>query len=43
MGRVVFGDDKAAARLFIETMHDSGALFPADSRQRRAVIEKRID
>jgi hypothetical protein len=43
MGCIVFGDNKTAARLFVETMNDARALFPADSRQRRAVVEKRVD
>ena len=36
MGCVIFGDNKTAARLFVETMNDAGTLFPADSRQRRS-------
>jgi hypothetical protein len=32
MGCIVFGNDKTAARLFIDTMNDPGALFPADPR-----------
>ena len=43
MGCIVFGDNKTAARLFVETMNDARALFPADSRQRRAVVEERVD
>src|SRR6266487_1942430 len=43
MGYVVFGHDKTAARLFVETMNNSGALFSADSRQHRAVVEERVD
>src|SRR5262245_9646705 len=43
MGCIVFGDNKTAARLFVETMNDSGTLFPADSRQHRAVVEQRVD
>ena|SRR5437899_2226759 len=42
MRRVIFGYDKAAARLFVETMNDAGTLFPADSRQVRAVIQERV-
>src|ERR1700757_3467285 len=43
MGCIVFGDNKTAARLLVETMNDAGAFFPADSRQRRAVVEERVD
>ena len=42
MSRVIFGHDKTAARVLVETMDDSGALFSADSRQRRAVIQERV-
>src|SRR5919198_1756660 len=42
MRRVIFGYDKAAARLFVETMNDSRALFPTDSRQHGAVVEERV-
>jgi hypothetical protein len=43
MGGVILGDDEATARLFVETMNDAGTLFPADSRQRRTVVEERVD
>jgi hypothetical protein len=43
MSYVIFGHDKTAARLFVETMNDSGALFSADPRQHRAVVEERVD
>jgi len=43
MRRVILGHDKAAAGLFVETMNDAGALFSTDSRQRRAVVEERVD
>ena len=43
MCRVIFGDDKTAAGLFVETMDDAGTLFSADSRQRRAVVKERVD
>ena len=43
MGCVVFGDDKTAARFFVEAMNDAGTLFPADSRQGRAVIQERVN
>ena len=39
---IIFGHDKATARLFVETMNDAGTLFSTDSRQRDAVIEQRI-
>jgi hypothetical protein len=40
---VIFGDDKATTRLFVETMNDARTLFPADSRQRDAVVEQRVN
>jgi hypothetical protein len=40
---VILGYDKAPARFFVETMNNSRALFTADSRQRRAVVEERVD
>ena len=43
MGGIILGDDEATARLFVETMNDAGTLFPADSRQRRTVVEERVD
>src|SRR5213079_1037068 len=43
MGGVILGDDETTTRLFVETMNDAGTLFPADSRQRRTVVEERID
>src|SRR6266481_4158607 len=43
MCRVILCNDKAAARLLVETMNDAGALFPADSRQRGAVVEERVN
>jgi hypothetical protein len=43
MGYIVFGDNKTAARLFVETMDDAWSLFPADSRQGRAVIQERVN
>jgi len=43
MGCIVFGHDKTAARFFVETMNDSGALFSADPGQHRAVVEERVD
>src|SRR5206468_7083711 len=43
MRYVVFGHDKTAARLFVETMNDSGALFSADPRQHRAMVEECVD
>src|SRR5436309_15523236 len=43
MGCIIFGGDKTAARLFVETMNDAGALFPADPRQHGAAVEERID
>jgi len=43
MGCIVFGDNKTAARLFVETMDDAWSLFPADSRQGRAVIQERVN
>src|SRR5205807_1605999 len=43
MGRIILGDDETTTRLFVETMNDAGTLFAADSRQRRTVVEERID
>src|SRR4029453_4231155 len=43
MGGVILGDDKTTTRLFVETMNDAGTLFPADSRQRLAVVEQCVD
>src|SRR4029453_11111762 len=43
MGGVILGDDEATARLFVETMNDAGTLFPTNSRQRRTVVEERVD
>ena len=42
MRRVIFGYDKATARVFVETMNDAGTLLSADSRQSRAVVQKRV-
>ena len=43
MGNVILRDDETATRLFVETMNDPGTLFPADSRQRLAVVEQCVD
>src|SRR5206468_5292323 len=43
MRDIIFGYDKAAARFLVETMNDAGTLFSADSRQRRTMVEERID
>src|SRR5439155_22085063 len=43
MGSIILGDDETTTRLFVETMNDAGTLFPADSRQGRAVIQKRVN
>src|SRR3954464_7472139 len=43
MGGIILGDDETTTRLFVETMNDAGALFPADSRQRGTVIEERVN
>ena len=43
MRLVIFGNDQAAARVFVETMHNSGTLFPADSGQRLAMMKQRVD
>src|SRR5437667_2091871 len=43
MGSIILGDDERTTRLFVETMNDARTLFPADSRQRRTVVEERID
>jgi len=43
VGGIIFGDDETTTRLLVETMNDSGALFPANSRQRCAVVKQCID
>ena len=43
MGGVILGDDETTTRLSVETMNDAGTLFSADSRQRRTMVEERID
>src|SRR6267143_258348 len=43
MGGVVLGDDQATACLFVDTMNDAWTLFPADSGQRRTVVEERVN
>jgi len=40
---VIFGRDQAAARLFIETMHDARTFHPTDPAQLVAMVEKGID
>ena len=42
MSSVVFGDEQATTRSFIEPMNDSGPLLPADPGQISAVSEKRV-
>src|SRR5713101_239097 len=43
MRHIIFGDDETAARFLVETMNDAGTLFPANSRQRRTMVEQRVD
>ncbi len=43
MRLIVFRDDKAAARFFVETVNDSWPLFSANSRQRRAMAKQCVD
>ncbi len=40
---VVFGDDQAAACLFIQPMNDARPLLPADARKPRTMMQKRVD
>ncbi len=43
MSDVILGHDEAAARFLVETMHDPGPLFPADSGKAGAMMEERVD
>jgi hypothetical protein len=43
MGCVIFGDDKTPAGVFVETMNDAWPLLTPNSRQRRAMIEQRVN
>ena len=43
MRPIVFRYDKTSARLFVETMNDSGSLFATDSREGRAMAEQCVD
>jgi len=40
--RVVFRDDKTAARVLIKAMHDAGALFAADYREIATMMKERV-
>ena len=42
MGFIIFRDDQATARFFIEPMHDAGPLLPSDSGEGGAMMEQRI-
>ena len=37
------GDDKQTARVLVEAVDDAGARHAADARERRTVVEKRVD
>jgi len=43
MRLIVFRYDEASARLFVETVNDSGPLLAADSREGRAMAEQCVD
>ena len=40
---VVFGNNKTAARFFVEAVNDSGPFFPTDSGKGRAMAEQCVD
>ena len=42
MRPVIFSYDKATARVFVETMNDTGTLLSADSRQSRGVVQEGV-
>jgi hypothetical protein len=43
MRPIVFRYDKTSARLFVETVNDSGPFFATDSRKGRAMAEQCVD
>src|SRR5258707_15809528 len=43
MGFVVLGNDQAAARVLVQTMHDSGPFFAADAGKFWKVMEQSVD
>src|SRR6266487_5393963 len=43
MRHVVFCNDQAAARFFVEAVNDSRAFFSADARKGRAMAEQRVN
>jgi len=43
MRSVVFRDNNAAARLLIETMHDTGPLFSTNTGKIRAMMQERVN
>src|SRR5215468_2507634 len=43
MRDVIFSNDKTTTGLFVETMNDSRAFFPANSRQHSAMVEQCVD
>ena len=44
MGRVVLGDDEAAAGLLVEPMHDAGSCHATDAAELAgAMMQQRVD
>ena len=43
MRRIIFRDDKTAAGVFVETMHDAGPFFSTDAGQHGAMAEQCVD